>query len=409
LAFDFQSVNLEAPQNYRISIMSEPVYLDYNATTPMDPRVLEAMIPWFLTPSNAGSRTHVYGKRAKDAVENARKQIADLLGAKPEEIFFTSGATESNNIAILGLRAHAEKTGRKHIVSTAIEHKAVLEPLAQMAKLGFEVELAPVTRGGYVEPEIIKQLLRPDTLLVSVMHANNETGVLQPVHDIADIVAALPMQSSTTVQRAVLFHTDAAQTFGKEVDALKTLRCDLLSISAHKIFGPQGVGALFVRRDGANHRAVQPLMTGGSQERGLRPGTVPVALAVGFGEAARLASLEWRQRRVAAETARTLILGTLKDIEHTINGDTRRSMPHVLNVRVHGAESEALMMAASSEFAISNGSACTANSYTPSHVLSAMGLTDDEIEESVRISWGHHGANRLPPDLPMFAKHLQLK
>ncbi|MFO1003462.1 MAG: aminotransferase class V-fold PLP-dependent enzyme [Planctomycetaceae bacterium] len=202
-----------------------PVYLDYNATTPMDPRVLEAMIPWFLTPSNAGSRTHSYGQAARDAVEKARKQVADIINAKPEEIFFTSGATESNNIAILGLTEYGVKTGRMHIISTEIEHKAVLEPLDEMRRRGFEVDLAPVTSGGYVEPDAIKERLRKDTLLVSVMHANNETGVLQPVEEISELLAGTP----------ALFHTDAAQTFGKEVESLRRLKCDMLSISGHDL------------------------------------------------------------------------------------------------------------------------------------------------------------------------------
>lgn len=368
--------------------MPDPVYLDYNATTPMDPRVLEAMIPWFLTPSNAGSRTHVYGQRAKDAVENARKQVADLIGAKPEEIFFTSGATESNNIAILGLQHYGEKTGRKHIISTAIEHKAVLEPLGRMKSLGFDVELATVTRGGYVEPESIKRMLRPDTLLVTVMHANNETGVLQPVHEIAEVIAASSKLSSTDGGIPTLFHTDAAQTFGKEVDALRSLRCDMLSISGHKIYGPQGIGALCVRRHGVQKRPVDALFYGGGQERGLRPGTVPVALAVGLGEAARLAALEWKHRRTAAELERAQILKTLEGIEHTINGDQTKTLPHVLNVSVQGVESEALMLLGAEKFAVSNGSACTSSSYQPSHVLLEMGLSEEATESAVRLSWG---------------------
>jgi cysteine desulfurase len=368
--------------------MPDPVYLDYNATTPMDPRVLEAMIPWFLTPSNAGSRTHVYGQRAKDAVENARKQVADLIGAKPEEIFFTSGATESNNIAILGLQHYGEKTRRKHIISTAIEHKSVLEPLDRMKCLGFDVEFAEVTSGGYVEPESIKRMLRPDTLLVSVMHANNETGILQPVHEIAEVIATFPKPSSTNVGIPTLFHTDAAQTFGKEVDALRSLNCDMISISGHKIYGPQGIGALYVRRHGAHKRPVDALVYGGGQERGLRPGTLPVALAVGLGEAARLASTEWKERRAAANAVRAQFLKTIKDVEHTINGDQTRTLPHVVNVSVHGIESEALMMALADEMATSNGSACTSSSYKPSHVLSAMALSDEAIESAVRLSWG---------------------
>lgn len=360
--------------------LGDPLYLDYNATTPMDPRVLAAMTPWFLTPSNAGSRTHTYGQKAKEAVDKARRHVADLLNAAPEEVFFTSGATESNNLAILGLADFGVRTGRRHVLSTAIEHKAVLEPLDHLRELGFEVEVAPVTRGGYVEPETIRQRLRPDTLLVSVMHANNETGILQPVPEIGELLRGTE----------TLFHTDAAQTFGKEVPALKALRADLVSISGHKIYGPQGIGALLVRRRGTQKRAVQPLLFGGGQERGLRPGTVPVALAVGLGEAARLAGLEWELRRTAALAIREQFLRDLAAIDHQINGDPTRSLPHVLNVSFPGLDSEAFMMATRETLATSNGSACTSASYNPSHVLEAMGLAQDRIGESIRLSWGHN-------------------
>jgi len=366
----------------------EPVYLDYNATTPLDPRVLEAMTPWLLTPSNAGSRTHSYGQKAKDAVEIARRQIAEVLNAPPEEVFFTSGATESNNLAILGLAEYGERTGgRRHIVSTAIEHKAVLEPLDRMRLLGFEVELAPVTSGGYVEPDTIKQMLRPDTLLVSVMHANNETGVLQPVHEIGEL-----LRGSDT-----LFHTDAAQTFGKEVPALRELNADLISISGHKIHAPQGIGALLVRRRGMQKRPTQPLLFGGGQERGLRPGTVPVALAIGLGEAARLASEELETRRASALRLREQLLRDLSAVEHHINGDRTRCLPHVVNVSFPGLDSEALMMALRHTVAVSNGSACTSASYKPSHVLKAMGLADDAVESAIRISWGRQ-TTEIPGD-----------
>jgi cysteine desulfurase len=282
------------------------------------------MTPWFLTPSNAGSRTHSYGQKAKEAVDNARRKIAELLNAPPEEVFFTSGATESNNLAILGLADYGARTGRRHIVSSAIEHKAVLEPLDHLRQLGFEVELAPVTPGGYVEPETIRRMLRPDTLLVSVMHANNETGILQPVGEIGDLLRGTEM----------LFHTDAAQTFGKEVPALKALKADLVSISGHKIYGPQGIGALLVRRRGGQKRAVQPLLFGGGQERGLRPGTVPVALAVGLGEAARLAGLEWESRRTAALAIREQLL---RDVwEYDTRVDTRTVDTHMRRLRHRG-------------------------------------------------------------------------
>lgn len=361
-----------------------PVYLDYNATTPMDPRVLEAMIPWFLAPSNAGSRTHSYGQAARDAVEKARKQVAGVLAAKPEEVYFTSGATESNNICVLGLSKHGEKTGRKHILSTPIEHKAVLEPLAVMQKRGFDVEFAPVTRGGYVEPDEIKKRLRSDTLLVSVMHANNETGVLQPIHEIGDMLASTD----------ILFHTDAAQTFGKE-ESLKSALFDFASVSAHKIYGPQGVGALCIRRKKFLRSPVCPLVFGGGQEKGLRPGTTPTSSIIGFGVAAKLAVLECNERRSAALRVREQLLSGLAAVEHVVNGDLTCSQPHVLNLSFPGVDSEALMMEMRDEIAISNGSACTSTNYTASHVLLAMGIEEERIDASLRISWGQ-GVDYVP-------------
>lgn len=356
-----------------------PLYLDYNATTPLDPRVFEAMKPWFLDePGNAGSRTHIFGQRARDAVEKARAQVAELIAAKPEEIVFTSGATESNNIAILGLAQHGEATGRRHVICTAIEHKAVLEPLARLAEIGFEVEHAPVTSGGYVEPDEIRKRLRPDTLLVSVMHANNETGVLQPVEEIAEILGGTQ----------TFFHVDAAQTFGKEVAAMRSLRCDFISVSGHKIYGPKGIGALVVHRRGGQRSPLAPITRGGGQERGLRPGTLPIPLAVGLGEAARLAGIEHEARRAGARRIKAEFVAALFPLEHEINGDQALCQPHVINVSFRGVDSEALMMAAQNEFAFSNGSACTSAAYSPSHVLRAMGLDDDRVSSAVRISWG---------------------
>ena len=355
------------------------IYADYNATTPLDPRVFEAMKPWFLNePGNAGSRTHEYGNRARDAVEAARSQVAEILDAKSEEIVFTSGATESNNLALLGLAKYGEEQNRKHIVSTAIEHKAVLEPLEYLASRGFEVDLAPVTSGGHVESDEIKRRLRPDTLLVSVMHANNETGVMQPVLEIAELLADSP----------TLFHVDAAQTFGKEVEELKQLRCDFLSISGHKVYAPKGIGALYVRRQGGRRPPVSAISFGGGQERGLRPGTMPVPLAVGLGKAAELAATEFQPRREQAAKVKLQLLADLRDVDHAINGDPSRSQSHVLSVSFIGVDSEALMMAVRDDFAFSNGSACTSASYNPSHVLAAMDLNDDKIGSSVRISWG---------------------
>lgn len=357
----------------------KPEYLDYNATTPLDPRVFEVMKEWYLgPPANAGSRTHVFGQRAKEAVEKARQLVADVIAAQPEEICFTSGATESNNIAILGLTAYGERSNRKHIISTVIEHKAVLEPLEEMRRRGFDIDLAPITPGGFVEPETIKNLMRPDTLLVSVMHANNETGILQPIKEIGQFVS----------ETGSFFHTDAAQTFGKEIEGLREVNCDFISISSHKIFGPQGVGALYVRRVPGEKRPLEPIFFGGGQERGLRPGTVPVPLVVGFGEAAQIASSESNSRRESAKAIRQKIMKDLSKIGYVANGEQDRCQPHVLNLRFPGLDSEALMMALKEQLAISNGSACTTSSYNPSHVLVAMGLDEDDANEAVRISWG---------------------
>ncbi len=363
-----------------------PIYLDYNATTPLDSRVFDAMRPYYLAEvGNAGSRTHVYGHRARDAVERARGQVASLLRRRPEEIVFTSGATESNNLALLGSMPNGLNSRRKHILATSIEHRSVLSPLEKLGSSGFEVEFLPVTAGGYVEPEEIHRRLRPDTLLVSMMHANNETGVLQPVGEVAGLL----------VDSGVLFHIDAAQTFGKQVDELRQVDCDLLSISGHKIFGPAGVGALCLRRTGRRRVSIEPLMRGGGQERGLRPGTLPVPLIVGLGAASELAGQEYGARHTHAEELRRQLLNALDAVAYHINGDLARMQPHVLNVCFPGVDSEALMLALRDQIAISNGSACSSAGYSTSHVLRAMGRSSNQIESSVRISWGP-GVERIP-------------
>lgn len=354
-------------------------YLDYNATSALDPRVFAAMRDWYLgAPANAGSRTHVPGQRAKAAVEQARWQVAGLLNAEPGEIFFTSGATESDNLALLGLAAWGDRSGRQHILSTAIEHSAVLQPLAELRRRGFEVELTPTTSAGYVEPDAIRQRLRSNTLLVSVMHANNETGVLQPVREIAELLDGT----------GTLFHTDAAQTFGKEVETLRELRYDLASISGHKIYGPQGIGAVVVRRRSSKLPRLEPLMFGGAQERGLRPGTLPVALVVGFGRAAELAAQEYAARRMEAARVKDQLIADLQDLEYSINGDQLHCQSHVLNISFSGVDSEALMMTLRDELAMSNGSACSSERYATSHVLKAMGFGPERIGCAVRLSWG---------------------
>jgi len=372
------------PSSDRMAVT--PKYLDYNATTPLDSRVLAAMNEWYAgPPTNAGSRTHVYGRRGREAGEKARTQVADLIEAAPEEVVFTSGATESDNLVVFGLAAFGQRSGRRHILATAIDHKAILEPLAQLARRGFEIELAPVTATGYVEPDSIRKRLRPDTLLVSVMHANNETGVLQPVREIAELVQ----------ESGAFLHSDAAQTFGKEVDCLRHLGWDLLSISGHKIYGPQGIGAVVVRRRGIKRPPLEPLMYGGGQERGLRPGTHPVPLIVGLGLAAELAGQEHAARRVTAERVRAQLIADLQGTEFRINGDQSRCQPHVLNVSFPGVDSEALMIALRDELAVSNGAACTSQRYGSSHVLEAMGLGPEIIASAVRLSWGP-GVTTIP-------------
>ena len=357
-----------------------PVYLDCNATTPVDPRVRDEVFRFIdLEFGNAGSRTHEFGQRAKQAVQRARDQVAEVVDATREEVIFTSGATESNNLAILGLRAFGEQTGRKHIVSTAIEHKAVLEPLAHLSAHGFEVTLVPPTAAGYAEPDAIKSALRKDTLLVSVMHVNNETGVLQPIREICGVLREHP----------AYFHVDAAQVFGKELEALRNHRIDLTSISGHKIYGPKGIGSLVVRRRGYERPPLQPLFHGGGQERGLRPGTLPVPLIVGLGMAAELALKEHKERYEQCRRYRSVVLEALSPLQPSFNGDPALTLPHVLNISFAGLDSEAVMLALKDTVAISNGSACTSQSYSPSHVLKAMALADDTIRGALRISWCH--------------------
>jgi cysteine desulfurase len=356
-----------------------PVYLDFNATTPTDPRVFEAMRRYSLLDfGNASSRQHTYGMTARFAVDEARRQVAESLFAQPEEILFTSGATESNNLVVLGLADHGRRVGRMHILASSIEHPSVLSPLRVLSHEGFDVELLPVSASGYVDAHEVQGRLRPDTLLVSIMHANNETGVLQPVWEIAPLVAG----------SNVFFHVDAAQTFGKEIRELKALECDFLSISGHKILGPKGVGALYVKRRSLRLPPLSPLMHGGGQEIGLRPGTLPVPLIVGLGIAAELALQEHDDREEHALLIRGELLKALEMVEHVINGDRSRIQPHVLNVSFPGVDSEALMLSLRDSMSFSNGAACSTASHQQSHVLTAMGLPDDRISSSVRLSWG---------------------
>ncbi|HZG45596.1 MAG TPA: aminotransferase class V-fold PLP-dependent enzyme [Allosphingosinicella sp.] len=356
------------------------IYLDCNASTQVDPAVLDVVIEHLRRPGNPSSRTHGHGLEAKRSVQQARQHVADAVGADPSEVVFTSGATEANNLALLGLREALLGAGRRHIVASAIEHKAVLEPLERLAADGFEVTWVSPGADGRVSVEAILEAVRDDTGLVSLMTANNETGVIQPIADLAGALDDHP----------VFLHTDAAQAFGKVDATLFSRRIDLIAVSGHKVYAPQGVGALITRRRRAIRPPLRPLMVGGGQEAGLRPGTLPVALIAGLGEAVRLATTQSASRRAALTRIRRDALAILGRAQWTPTVPEDISvLPHVLHGRFPGVDSEALMVALKGVASISNGSACTSSSYGPSHVLTAMGLAQSAIDESIRISWSH--------------------
>ena len=363
----------------------EPVYLDCAATTPIDPRVREEMLVYFdLEFGNAGSRTHDYGRRARSAVERARAQVAQVAGASRSEVIFTSGATESNNLAILGLADLGQQSDRKHIVTTAIEHHAVLEPVSELERRGFSVTRLPPNSGGWVPAESLREAVRNDTLLVSVMQANNETGVLQPIAELADLLG----------DHGAFLHVDAAQGFGKEIVPLRHPRIDFISISGHKLHAPKGVGALIARRRKGERPSLTPLMHGGGQELGLRPGTLPVALIAALGKAAELAAQESDERADCCRSFRRRLMEGLAPLHPCTNGDPQRSLPNIVNLSIPGWDAEDVIEAWESLAALSNGAACTSLSYTCSHVLSAMGLPEDRKQGALRFSWCHF--SRLP-------------
>ncbi|MFD7625403.1 cysteine desulfurase DndA [Streptomyces sp. NPDC059851] len=363
-------------------------YLDAAATSRVDPRVAQVVLHWMTEEfGNAGSRTHEYGTRAKRAVAQAREYLAGTVGAKPEELIFTSGATESNNIAILGLIPFAEKSGRRHIITSAIEHKAVLEPLEHLASRGYEVEYIKPGQSGRVSVEAVLERLRPDTLLVSLMHVNNETGIIQPVADLARELQKTP----------TFLHVDAAQGYAKVPADLKA-PIDMISISGHKIGAPKGVGALVLRRRGWNKVPLEPIMFGGGQERKLRPGTLPVPLIMGLAEASRNFHNEHAQWQVQSEGIRKNLLAALSQTRFSINGDALHTVPHILNVSFDDLDAEALIVALKDQVAVATGSACTSASYTPSHVLTAMGLPEHAAKNGLRLSWFPNQAQDLDVD-----------
>lgn len=327
---------------------------------------------------NEGSRTHSYGAVARKRVNLAREEVASLVAAEPGEVIFTSGATEANNLAILGLAEALVERGQRHVVTSSLEHKAVLEPVSRLQAQGFEVTLVDADVRGRVDPKEILAAVGPQTGLISLMHANNETGTIQPVGEVA---AGLPEH--------VYLHVDAAQSLGTEFKALAEPRIDMISGSAHKLHGPKGVGALIARRRDYRRPPLAPLMVGGGQEQGLRPGTIPVHLVAGLGTAARSAMEERIERARSTREFRKRTLVGLQALDPVVNGDPDQTLTHVLNVSFPGIDAEAAILASKDLVAISNGSACTSRSYERSHVLTAMGLDPALVDGALRISWCH--------------------
>ncbi|MBI4905215.1 MAG: aminotransferase class V-fold PLP-dependent enzyme [Acidobacteria bacterium] len=355
-----------------------PVYLDCAATTPLDPRVIEVCLRYMRDDfGNAHSRTHDFGAAARRAVERARDQVAAVAGANRGDVIFTSGATESNNLVLLGLETAARATGRNHIVSTAIEHQAILEPLRELERRGLAVTLIAPGPDGAIAAEAAREALRPETLLVSVMHINNETGAIQPLDAICDALNG----------HDALLHTDAAQGFAKQLNPLRNPRIDFISVSSHKICGPKGIGALIARKRSRDRAALSPLLFGGGQERGLRPGTLPVPQIAGFGLAAQLWAGESQRHWRNAENFRDQLLTALAPLHPAINGATHASSPFILNLSFPGWDADSVMEAWAGIAAVSDGAACSSQSYTCSHVLAAMQIPPDQAAGAIRMSW----------------------
>jgi cysteine desulfurase len=353
-----------------------PIYMDYGATTPCDPRVVDAMIPWLREHfGNPASRSHAWGWEAEAAVEKAREQVAELIHADPREIVWTSGATESNNLAIKGA-AHFYQGKGKHLITVKTEHKAVLDVMRELERQGFEVTYLDVQANGLLDFEVLKAAIRPDTILISVMFVNNEIGVIQDI----------PAIGALCREKGIIFHVDAAQATGKiEID-LQTLPVDLMSLASHKTYGPKGIGALYVRRKPRVRLEAQ--MHGGGHERGMRSGSLPTHQCVGMGEAFRIAKEEMAQDNAKAQALQQRLLKGLQDIEQVfINGDLEHRIPHNLNISFNYVEGESLIMGIKG-LAVSSGSACTSASLEPSYVLRALGRSDELAHSSLRMTLG---------------------
>ncbi|MDR6875012.1 cysteine desulfurase [Bosea sp. BE125] len=358
-----------------------PIYLDYQASTPMDARALAVMAS-YLTESfgNPHAEENLHGQSAAHVLARARGQAARLIGADSSDIIFTSGATEANNLVISGLSEGLRARGKNHLVTVATEHKAVLQVFEALGRQGHELTILPTGGDGLLDPAALAAAIGPRTGLVSVMFANNEIGVLQPIDELGRICR----------DREVLFHSDAAQAVGKVPVDVGRLNVDFLSLSGHKIYGPPGIGALFIRR--ACRRYLKPLFIGGGQEWGIRPGTVPMALCAGLGEACEIAGLEMATERQRLLQLRDFFLSELSQagVVYSVNGDLNRRLPGNLNVSIDGVDAEALLMCVRPRLSISSGSACTSGALSPSHVLQALGLDEIRAESSIRIGFGRH-------------------
>ncbi|HYG43831.1 MAG TPA: IscS subfamily cysteine desulfurase [Bordetella sp.] len=355
---------------------TRPIYLDYSATTPVDPRVVEKMVPWLYDNfGNPASRSHAFGWEAEDAVENARQEVANLVNADPREIIWTSGATESDNLAIKGAANFYAERG-KHIITVKTEHKAVLDTCRELERQGFELTYLDVRDDGLVDLDAFKAALRPDTILVSIMMVNNEIGVIQDIETLGEICR----------EKGIVFHVDAAQATGKVAIDLQKLKVDLMSFSAHKTYGPKGIGALYVRRK--PRVRIEAQMHGGGHERGFRSGTLATHQIVGMGEAFRLAREEMGTENERVRMLRDRLWAGLSQIEETyLNGSLEQRVPHNLNVSFNYVEGESLIMAIK-ELAVSSGSACTSASLEPSYVLRALGRNDELAHSSIRFTLG---------------------
>ncbi|RRJ83413.1 IscS subfamily cysteine desulfurase [Aestuariirhabdus litorea] len=358
--------------------MKLPIYFDYSATTPVDPRVAQKMVECLTADGNFGnpaSRSHLFGWKAEEAVETARRQVADLINADPREIVWTSGATESDNLAIKGVAHFYQKKG-KHIITSKIEHKAVLDTCRQLEREGFEVTYLEPDANGIIQPQAVADALREDTILVSLMHVNNEIGVINDITAIGEITRA----------HKVLLHVDAAQSAGKLAIDMETMKVDLASFSAHKIYGPKGIGALYVRRK--PRVRIEAQMHGGGHERGMRSGTLPTHQIVGMGEAFRLAREEMAKDNEHVHQLKERFWRQVSDMEQVfLNGDAEQRVPGNLNVSFNFVEGESLIMSLK-DLAVSSGSACTSASLEPSYVLRALGLNDEMAHSSLRFSFG---------------------